>query len=87
MQARVTVEIIVTVNVPDELPEQVRQLGRDNGENYVGIDWTDQQIIERIAIIRGIRGFSHDESMTAELNELVSVRVGEEDVTEYERIR
>lgn len=90
MKATVTFEVDVVVEVPDDLPEQVRQLARKWGENYVAVDASDEAILERIALIRGIRGFSHDESMTPELNQQVSVRVYDDDAiigTSFDDVR
>lgn len=75
MRAVITFEIDVDIEVPDTLPESVRQLARDLGENYVPADATDQDILERIALIRGIRGLSRDESMTEDLNSQIDVDV------------
>lgn len=73
MKAKIIFEIDVTVEVPDDLPEQVRELARTLGENYVPIDASDQHIMERIAIIRGLRGLDHDESMIPELNSQIRI--------------
>lgn len=84
MRARITFEIEFEVIVPDDLPEQVRQLARDLGENYVPVDATDEDILRRIALIRGLRGLDHDESMTIELNRQVMVsQVDDEEIVDF----
>lgn len=84
MKARVIFEVEVIIEVPDELPEQVRELARTLGENYVAVDAGDQLIIERIALIRGVRGFDYDESMTEELNQQVQIEMLPELTMDFE---
>ena len=85
MKATIFFQVGVEVEVPDELPEAIRQLARDEGENYVRVDASDREIMERIAVIRGLRGYPHDESMTDELNVKVRVRVEiDEDPVEFQ---
>lgn len=78
MKATIVFEVTVDVEVPDDLPERIRQLAREDGENHVAVDASDQDIMERIAVIRGLRGFSHDEAMTFDMDELVSVVISYE---------
>ena len=84
MRATVTVEVMYVIDVPDSLPEQVRQLARDLGETYIPVDASDREIFERIAIIRGVRGFPHDESMTPELNAQIRIDAADEEIVDYE---
>jgi len=75
MKATVIFEVEVMVEIPDDLPEKVRQLAKELGENYVSVDATDEKIVRRIALIRGVRRLDHDESMTEELNRQINVEI------------
>lgn len=73
MRAIVRFSVEVDVEVPDDLPERVRELARTLGENYVSADATDDTILARIASIRGVRGLSYDEAMDRELDSQVRI--------------
>lgn len=73
MRAIVRFSVEVDVEVPDDLPERVRELARTLGENYVSADATDDTILARIASIRGVRGLSYDEAMDRELDSKVRI--------------
>lgn len=86
MKARVVFEVQVEVDVPDDFCDRARQLQRELGAIYIGADWTDQQILERTALIRGLRGHDGDESLDDALNDVVKALRDEEDVIEFELI-
>lgn len=68
MKIQVTFEVVVEAEVPDDWCDRVRQLQRDEGENYIGVDWTDQQILERHAYISGARRWL-DEGISEQLQD------------------
>lgn len=86
-KATVTFEVDVIVEVPDDYCERARQMQRDLGESYLSKDATDENILTRLAFIRGMRGYRQDESVDEAMNAEVRISVNDEDsVINYEEL-
>lgn len=75
MKARITFETTVEIKVYDGFTDDVRKLQAELGDSYLTAQSSDRDIFERIAIIRGLRGLSHDEALDTELNRVIDIRV------------
>lgn len=65
----------VSVTVPDDFCDRVRQLQAELGPNYLPENPTDDEILSRVAEIRGMRRFGRDEALDQELNEQVEIEI------------
>lgn len=79
MKALITFETLVLVEVPDGFTDDVRELQARLGPSYLTPQSSDQDILERCAVIRGLRGFAYDEALDNTLNSKVSVLVTTQD--------
>ena len=84
MKTKVVFEMEIEVEVPDTLPEAARKLKDQRpGEDYLA-DKTDKEILERIALIRGIRKLPLYGGLSEILNNQVQVEiVGEKVIWSY----
>lgn len=73
MRVEIRFEVDVTLEVPDDFCSRVRLLQFQLGENHYGIRWSNQQILERVARIRGLRHMDHDEGLDDELNAAIRI--------------
>jgi len=83
MRAVITFEIGYDIEVPDDFCDRVRALQAQFGESYLRATSSDQEILERIALIRGVRGLQNDEALDDELNDLIEIIDNDEEVIDF----
>lgn len=71
MKAIVGFYVEIEVELPDDWCDRCRKMQEEMGENYIGKDWDNQEIVEYLALVRGLRGIDWLEAVGEDMSKEV----------------